>query len=37
MVRAMPEVVRERLGYRAHEGIGVVDVGDPTAPFQKSG
>ena len=36
-VRAMPEVVRERLGYRAHEGIGVVDVGDPMALFQQPG
>ena len=32
--RAMPEIVRERLGYRAHDGIGVVDVGDPMALFQ---
>ncbi len=28
-VREMPAAVQERLGYRAHEGIGVVDVGDP--------
>ena len=29
MAREMPTVVQERMGYRAHEGIGVVDVGDP--------
>ena len=28
-VREMPTVIQERMGYRAHEGIGVVDVGDP--------
>ena len=33
-VRAMPEIVRQRLGYRAHDGIGVVDVGDPMVLFR---
>lgn len=30
-VRAMPPRVQELLGYKAHGGIGVVDVGSPMA------
>lgn len=30
-VREMPERVQELLGYKAHRGIGVVDVGSPMA------
>lgn len=32
-VKNMPERVRELLGYRAHGGIGVVDIGTPEALF----
>ncbi len=33
-VRDMPERVQELLGYKAHGGIGVVDVGSPMALLQ---
>lgn len=32
-VRTMPVRIQELLGYKAHGGIGVVDVGDPMALF----
>lgn len=33
-VKAMPVRVQELLGYKAHSGIGVVDVGSPMALLQ---
>ena len=30
-VKQMPTRVQELLGYKAHDGIGVVDVGSPMA------
>ena len=33
-VKAMPQRVQELLGYKAHGGIGVVDVGSPMALLQ---
>ena len=33
-VRDMPTRVQELLGYKAHHGIGVVDVGSPMALLQ---
>ncbi|MBT4489137.1 MAG: mitomycin antibiotic biosynthesis protein, partial [Rhodospirillaceae bacterium] len=33
-VRHMPTRIQELLGYKAHEAIGVVDVGSPMALLQ---